>query len=66
MNAIRSLKRFVCNTKKKHKQLQRYLAGHGLSPPVSECDFHSTASAYKDEDESKDAESEKDSKEVHS
>ena len=66
MATIRSLKEVRKQYKEKALEAAQVSTGPQPSPPDSECDFHSTATEYKDEDGSKVVESENDGREVHS
>ena len=76
MATIRSLKEVRKQYKEKALEATQVSAGPQPSPPVSECDFYSTATDVmddaarmkmsKDEDELKVVESENDGREVHS
>ena len=76
MATIRSLKEVRKQYKEKALEATQVSAGPQPSPPVSECDFYSTATDVmdeaarmkmsKDEDESKVVESENEEREVHS
>ena len=66
MDTIRSLKEVRKQYKEKALAASKVSAGPKPSPPVSECDYYSTATKYTDDEESKEVESEKDEKEVHS
>ena len=76
MATIRSLKEVRKQYKEKALETAQVSTGPQPSPPVSECDFYSTATDVmddaarmkmsKDEDESKVVESENEGREVHS
>ena len=66
MDTIRSLKEIRKQYKEKALAASKVSAGPRPSPPVSECDYYSTATKYTDDEESKEVESEKDETEVHS
>ena len=66
MATIRSLKEVRKQYKEKALEASKVSAGPKPSPPVSECDYYSTATKYTDDEESKEVESEKDETEVHS
>ena len=66
MATIRSLKEVRKQYKEKTLEAAQVSTGPQPSPPVSECDFYSTATECKDEDESKVVESENDGRDVPS
>ena len=66
MATIRSLKEVRKQYKEKALEAAQVSTGPQPSPPVSECDFYSTATECKDEDESKVVESENDGRDFPS